>query len=259
MKNMFFFACLFFACFLKAKAQLNVGSTSAPDASAMLQITSTTGGFRPPQISLSSTTSIGLATPTVAANAKGMIVYNNNAGITGSSSYPAYGKGIYSWDGSGWVPFSYGSPTVLVANGNASAAVADNVLTAILDISSVLINKPDVTVTGSNTVNIVNAGTYKIDICCQGQLQSSNGSNNAVLSCHTYKNGSSLDDVYSVQSFISASRPDYGAGINYNLISSFTVVLSAGDVITFKGSSLGEPAGVTTTFQIKDLKIERVL
>ncbi|HLK29878.1 MAG TPA: hypothetical protein VKT28_14965 [Puia sp.] len=259
MKNVLFFIFLFFSGILISKAQLNVGSTAAPDASAMLQISGSAGGFRPPQISLGSTTSIGLTTPTVASDAKGMIVYNNNAGITGSSAYPAYGKGIYSWDGSGWVPFSYGSPTVLVANGNTSTAVANNTLTSILDISSVLVIKPDVTVTGSNTVNIATTGTYKIDVSCQGQLQSSNGANNAVLSCHVYKNGGSLDDNYVVQTFINASRPNFGAGNNYNIVSSFTVVLSAGDAITFKGSTLGEPAGVTTTFQIKDLKIERVL
>ena len=237
-------------------AQLNVGSVSAPDASAMLQVSSTTKGFRPPQVSLAATTSFGLTAPTIAAGAKGMMVYNSNTSITGTAAYPAYGAGIYSWDGSGWNPIYYTSPVVLVGKGNASAAVANNVLTSPLNLSTVPINKDGVTVTGSNTINVITAGVYKITICCQAQLQAANTTNNAVLSCHAYKNGTGIDDAYAVQTAM--SRANSGAGINYDITSSFIVVLAAGDNISFKGSTLGEPAGVTTTFQITSLYIQRL-
>ena len=33
----------------------------------------------------------------------GMTIYNTNEGIQGNVSYPAIGKGIYTFDGSGWI------------------------------------------------------------------------------------------------------------------------------------------------------------
>jgi hypothetical protein len=231
------------------KAQTNIGSASAPDASAALQVSSTNQGFRPPQVSLGSTTSFGLTTPTVAANAKGMIVYNNNAGITGSSSYPAYGAGIYNWDGTGWVAPSYACPVVFVASGNASGPIGNNSLT-LLDLSSVSDNKAQVTITGNNTVNIVTTGTYKIDFCMETRLQTNSSTNNASLLTYIRKNGTTIDKGIFSQLPITGNS---NANLSYKASFSCIALLSAGDYLNFYGDSYGMPVNVT--FQMKELKI----
>lgn len=81
----------------------NVGiSVSTPDPSADLELGAPDKGLLTNRVSLSGTTTWGLAGATPVP---GMIVYNTNAAITGSSLYPAAigGVGIYYWDGSGWV------------------------------------------------------------------------------------------------------------------------------------------------------------
>jgi len=86
------------------KAQTNIGSPNAPDASAQLQITNSTKGVMMPKVALTATTTFTLAGNTLTA---GMVVYNTNVGITGTTAYPAYGTGLYTWDGTGWK----GTPT----------------------------------------------------------------------------------------------------------------------------------------------------
>src|SRR5579871_2336784 len=189
MKNFLLIAtCFLFTGLSGLNAQMNVGSTSATDASAILQVTSSTKGFRLPQVSLTATTTFGLTAATVASQANGMIVYNNNTLITGSAAYPAFGAGVYTWDGTGWISPAYTDAIVLVANGNASAAVAENTLSANLDLSSVYVNTTSaVTVTGSNTVNIVTTGTYKFDMTVEADLQLTS-STNAAFILQIYKN-----------------------------------------------------------------------
>ena len=71
-------------------------------AASLLELESTNKGLLLPRVSLSATGVWGLNGTGVAA----MMVFNNNASITGSSSgYPALagGIGIYYWDGAGWV------------------------------------------------------------------------------------------------------------------------------------------------------------
>lgn len=81
----------------------NVGiGVSTPDASANLELGATDKGLLTNRVSLTATTTWGL---TGATDVPGMIVYNTNAAITGTSVYPATigGVGIYYWDGDGWV------------------------------------------------------------------------------------------------------------------------------------------------------------
>ena len=234
------------------RAQSNIGSTAAPDASAMLQVSSTTKGFRPPQVSLTATTSFGLTAPTIAANANGMMVYNNNASITGTAAYPAYGAGIYSWDGSGWVAPGYTCPAVLVASGTTTGPVSNNSLT-VLDLSNVSVNKSDVTVTGSNTVNIVTAGTYKIDVCEEALLLSNSATNNASLACYLARNGANIESGFISQLPVTGSS---NLGLPYKITFSAIAVFAAGDNLQVKGLSYGMP--VNCTFQVKELKIRRL-
>lgn len=85
-----------------ANAQLNVGSTTAPNAGAMLEISGSTKGLLMPRVSLTNTTTWGLT----GTQTPGMAVYNTNTGITSTNvTYPKHpdGKGAYYWDGSGWI------------------------------------------------------------------------------------------------------------------------------------------------------------
>lgn len=77
----------------------NVGiGTTAPDASARLDVTSTNQGFLPPRIAL---TAKNVATP-VATPATGLMVYNTaTAGTAPNNVTPGY----YYWDGTRWNRF----------------------------------------------------------------------------------------------------------------------------------------------------------
>jgi len=99
MKQITFFLVALLMGLSGLKAQTNIGSPNAPDASAQLQISSTTLGVMMPKVSLTATTTFTLAGNT---QTEGMVVYNTNAGITGTAAYPAYGTGLYTWDGTGW-------------------------------------------------------------------------------------------------------------------------------------------------------------
>lgn len=75
---------------------------ATPDPSASLDLGAIDKGLLTNRVSLTSTTTWGLSGATDVA---GMLVYNTNAAITGTSLYPATigGVGIYYWDGDGWV------------------------------------------------------------------------------------------------------------------------------------------------------------
>jgi uncharacterized protein (TIGR02145 family) len=72
---------------------------SAPASSAMLDVNSTTRGFLPPRLML---TSANLPDPVVAP-VQGLLVYNTR--VTGVSPNQVV-TGYYSWNGSRWVPVS---------------------------------------------------------------------------------------------------------------------------------------------------------
>lgn len=101
--------CLAVFCFLcitaKVSAQVKFGDNkSTINGGSLLELESTTSPYKGlllPRISLSSTTSWGLG----GSGAAGMVVYNSNVSITGSTAYPVLpgGIGFYSFDGTGWV------------------------------------------------------------------------------------------------------------------------------------------------------------
>ena len=103
-----------------------VGGSSLPDNSAILEIESSNKGFLLSRVSLTTTTTWGLAGATPVA---GMFVYNTNAAITSSTTtYPIItgGIGCYYWDGAGWtaakmnIPKSIADTTYWTVKGNAS-------------------------------------------------------------------------------------------------------------------------------------------
>ena len=79
--------------FVQAMAQTGIGTT-APNASAKLDVYSTNKGFLPPRVTLTNSTD----NTTIPNPATGLLVYNtgNNAGLV---------AGYYYWNGSSWTPF----------------------------------------------------------------------------------------------------------------------------------------------------------
>jgi hypothetical protein len=86
-----------------AQAQVKIGDNPTTiNGGSLLELESTNKGLLMPRVSLTNTTTWGLAgTP-----AAGMHVYNTNTGITSSNtSYPTLAAkiGEYYWNGTGWV------------------------------------------------------------------------------------------------------------------------------------------------------------
>jgi hypothetical protein len=107
MKKIRLFLLLVTTIIFGAKAQVKIGNNPTTiNAGSVLELESTNKGLLLTRVSLTSTTIWGLAG--VAAN--GMMVYNTNASITqGNSAYPTIkgGKGMYYWDGTGWVSMKF--------------------------------------------------------------------------------------------------------------------------------------------------------
>ena len=86
---------LLFICLSSAAiAQVGIG-TNTPNASAQLDVTSTTKGFLPPRVSLTSTSDVS----TIATPATGLLVYNT---ATQGSAPSNVTPGFYYYDGSKW-------------------------------------------------------------------------------------------------------------------------------------------------------------
>ncbi|CAH0997677.1 hypothetical protein EMA8858_03811 [Emticicia aquatica] len=85
-------------------AQVKIGNNPTTlSPSAILEMESTNRGMLLPRLSLGSTVSAEMGSSTTKTAVVGMTVYNTNAGISGSATYPANGAGIYYFDGTGWV------------------------------------------------------------------------------------------------------------------------------------------------------------
>ena len=81
-------------CVLHATAQTGIGTT-APHASAKLEVYATNKGFLPPRIALTGT----LDAVTIASPATGLVIYNTvTAGTSPNNVLPGY----YYWDGAKW-------------------------------------------------------------------------------------------------------------------------------------------------------------
>lgn len=106
MKQLFTTVLLVGMLSMHAKAQVKIGQNPGTiHPGAVLELEHTSKGLRMPQVALTNTTTWAplQGSGTVVA-ARGMAVYNTNAGITSTNAnYPANGVGEYSWDGTGWV------------------------------------------------------------------------------------------------------------------------------------------------------------
>lgn len=101
-------------------AQTGIGTTS-PNASAKLEVSSSTQGFLPPRVALTASNVFSPITGT-AASAAGLIVYNTNtAGTAPNNVSPGY----YFWNGSAWINM-IGSTTSSTITGNGTTSTIAN-------------------------------------------------------------------------------------------------------------------------------------
>jgi hypothetical protein len=102
------------------QAQTGIGTTT-PNASAKLDVSSSTQGFMPPRVAL---TASNVFSPIIgtAASAAGLIVYNTNtAGTAPNNVTPGY----YFWNGSAWINM-IGSTTSSTITGNGTTSTIAN-------------------------------------------------------------------------------------------------------------------------------------
>jgi hypothetical protein len=163
---------------VNANAQTGIGTTT-PNASAKLEVSSSTQGFLPPRIALTGTndnTTIKNAAGTSITPATGLLVYNT---ATTTNVPNNVLPGFYYWNGSIWVQISNG---LIVDSKTAgfTLSASDNNKVIIVTSSTA------VTVTVSNTspnilpigfsCQIIQGGAGAVTIAASGvTLNSSNG------------------------------------------------------------------------------------
>ena len=103
-----------------SKAQTGIGTTT-PNASAKLDVSSSTLGFLPPRVSLTASNAFSPLAGT-AANAAGLIVYNTaTAGTAPNNVIPGY----YFWNGSAWINL-IGTTVANTLTGNGTTSTITN-------------------------------------------------------------------------------------------------------------------------------------
>ncbi|MFM6913381.1 MAG: hypothetical protein ACKOUQ_00555 [Aquirufa sp.] len=107
MKKIVFLLLVSFA----ALSQTGIGTT-VPNASAKLEIASSTQGFLPPRVALTASNSFSPLVGT-AANATGLIVYNTQtSGTAPNNVVPGY----YFWNGTSWINFIASNTSTALTN-----------------------------------------------------------------------------------------------------------------------------------------------
>lgn len=143
-------------------AQTGIGTT-APNASAKLEVAATDKGFLPPRVALTASNAFSPIVGT-AANATGLLVYNTaSAGATPNNVVPGY----YYWNGTAWIQIS-GGLVIETKTGSFSLGAADNnKLFFISSASNVTVTVPTLPIgfscqliqTGAGTITFAGSGT----------------------------------------------------------------------------------------------------
>ncbi len=143
-------------------AQTGIGTT-APNASAKLEVAATDKGFLPPRVALTASNAFSPIVGT-AANATGLLVYNTaSAGATPNNVVPGY----YYWNGTAWIQIS-GGLVIETKSASFSLGAADNnKLFFINSASNVTVTVPTLPIgfscqliqTGAGTITFAGSGT----------------------------------------------------------------------------------------------------
>ena len=156
---------------LQVEAQTGIGTTT-PNASAKLEVASTTQGFLPPRVALTATNVFSPIVGTSSA-ATGLLVYNTAiAGTAPNNVVPGY----YYWNGTIWVQSSNG----LIIDNSRSAgftfsAADNNKVFLITSASAITVTVPSTLPIGFSC-QIIQGGAGAITIAGSGvTLNSSNG------------------------------------------------------------------------------------
>jgi hypothetical protein len=158
----------FFLTF-KIFAQVGIGTTS-PDASAVLEISSTNKGFLPPRVALNSTTDV----LTISNPATGLLVYNT--AVTGSFPTNVM-KGYYYFNGSKWIPLGYsGFATIIEKTSNYTLTEDDSKSVIIVNSSSAVTISVPANLPSGFFCQIIQKGTGQVTVSGNGStLNSANG------------------------------------------------------------------------------------
>jgi hypothetical protein len=152
-------------------AQTGIGTTT-PNASAKLEVASTTQGFLPPRVALTATNVFSPIVGTSSA-ATGLLVYNTaSAGTAPNNVVPGY----YYWNGTIWVQISNGLIIDNSKNAGFTLAAADNnKVFLITSASAITVTVPSTLPIGFSC-QIIQGGVGAITIGGSGvTLNSSNG------------------------------------------------------------------------------------
>ena len=143
-------------------AQTGIGTT-APNASAKLEVAATDKGFLPPRVALTASNAFSPIVGT-AANATGLLVYNTaSAGAAPNNVVPGY----YYWNGTAWIQIS-GGLVIETKSASFSLGAADNnKLFFINSASNVTVTVPTLPIgfscqliqTGAGTITFAGSGT----------------------------------------------------------------------------------------------------
>jgi hypothetical protein len=168
-KILFIVSILFVGSFVKA--QTGIGTTT-PNASAKLEVASSTQGFLPPRVALTATNVFSPIVGTSSA-ATGLLVYNTaSAGTAPNNVVPGY----YYWNGTIWVQISNG---LIIDNSKSAgfslAATDNNKVFLITSASNITVTVPNNLPVGFSC-QIIQGGVGAITIAGSGvTLNSSNG------------------------------------------------------------------------------------
>jgi hypothetical protein len=168
-KILFIVSILFVGSFVKA--QTGIGTTT-PNASAKLEVASSTQGFLPPRVALTATNVFSPIVGTSSA-ATGLLVYNTaSTGNAPNNVVPGY----YYWNGTVWVQISNG---IIIDNSKSAgftlAAADNNKVFLITSASAITVTVPSTLPIGFSC-QIIQGGAGAITIAGSGvTLNSSNG------------------------------------------------------------------------------------
>ncbi len=160
---------------LQVEAQTGIGTTS-PNASAKLEVASSTQGFLPPRIALTGTndnTTIKNSAGTSITPATGLLVYNTaSVGTAPNNVVPGY----YYWNGTIWVQISSG---LIIDNSKTAGftlgATDNNKVFLITSASNITVTVPNTLPVGFSC-QIIQGGVGSITLAGSSvTLNSSNG------------------------------------------------------------------------------------